>query len=189
MQCTILDIDLGPEVLLGFLNRPNGIEEWNHWVQAIAPLVTQGAGCLSEALIVGLDFSSSNLIGMDLDGIHLSLAWLEDVDFSRASLRGAKIGCPVRAVFRGADLAGAMICGDVTGTDFRGAYLDSISLEDCGYEQSSPPLGLPDHLLTQCKEDDVEPIKPSTRPNTASVAVRGRLILPQYSKPSCVATS
>jgi len=179
MKCTIFDIDLrGSEVLLEFLQRPDGIRNWNHWVQVIEPLVTQTAGSISGAIVMGLDFSSSCLVEMDLDGIDLGIAWLADSDLRKTSLRGARIGCPVRSIFDGADMTDAVICGDITGTDFRGAKLDGLRLDCCGFDKSSPPLGLPSGLASQCREDDPQPIRASTRLYVAPVQARARILLP-----------
>jgi uncharacterized protein YjbI with pentapeptide repeats len=190
MAGVILNLDLGPDLLREFLNRPDGIRQWNGWVRAVAPLVTQSSGELSESVVLAFDFSNSNLIGMNLDTVDLSLAWLADTDFSSSSLRGAKVGCPVRACFTGADLTDATICGDVTGTDCRGALLCGTRMDCCGYEKGSPPLGLPAELLRLCYEEDVvEPKEAPTRLHTASVDVRARALFPLPSTPSEMATS
>jgi hypothetical protein len=184
MSCTVLNLNLGPDLLREFLSRPDGIGEWNRWVRAVEPLVTQSSSELSESVVLGFDFSNSNLIGMNLDAVDLSLAWLADTDFSSSSLRGAKVGCPVRACFTGADLTDATICGDVTGTDCRGALLCGTRMDCCGYEKGSPPLGLPAELLRLCYEEDVvEPKEASTRLHTASVDVRARALFPRPSRP------
>ena len=168
----ILDIDLGSDLLKSILQH-GGVESWNQWINDLADTGILNPECSRDsdpAMLVGFDLSHADLAGLVMPGIDLSWCHI------------------AHASFRGCDLTGAKIAADITRVDFTDTRVDGLILEDCGYEQSSPPLGLPDHLLTQCKEDDVKPVRESTRLHTASVGIRGRLIFPRPSKPPCVAT-
>ena len=178
----ILDLDVGPGFLHEFLNLPDGVAAWNAWVAAAfdSGLILPSGGALGgrdPLVMLGLDFGGGDFRLLCLDGIDLSSAWLGRADFTDSSLRGAQIGCCPRAVFRQADLTGAVISGDISGTDFTDARFDGVDLRDSSYMRGSPPLGLPPGVLSQCREEPDEPTEAAGRLQERPVACRARLII------------
>ncbi len=81
---------------------------------------------------------------MDLSGLYLAAAKLDDALFEKSDLRGANLNRASlkNANFTGSDLRGADLCGaslqnadftgaDLRGADLRGADLSSCNLKDC----------------------------------------------------------
>ena len=102
MQCTILDIDLGPDVLKVILQH-GGVESWNQWINDLADTGILNPECSRDsdpAMLVGFDLSHADLAGLVMPGIDLSWCHI------------------AHASFRGCDLTGAKIAADITRVDF-----------------------------------------------------------------------
>src|SRR5579863_4814182 len=81
---------------------------------------------------IGTDSIATTFIGMDLDGVDLSLGFLYAAEFTDCSLRNAWL---VQA-----DLDGATFTRcDVTGTRFDGSGLVGAEFNDTDYSQASFP--------------------------------------------------
>ena len=161
---TTVDLDFGPDILRSFLSKEGGVRCFNDWIQRMVTWnylgYTWGQDEQVPPMAVGVDLSQADLSGLVMPGIDLTYCFLPHASFKGCDLRGARIG------------------GDVTGVDFTDAQVEGLILECCGYAQGSPPIGLPDDLLDQCRADDPEvPIEASTIFHTR-LEVRGRLIMP-----------
>lgn len=163
LNAVFLDLDLGPDLLKAIL-RHGGVEGWNQWISDLEGTGLLNPECRRDSdppLIIGIDLSDADLAGLVMPGIDLSWCHI------------------AHASFMGSDLRGAAISGDISGVDFTDAQVNDLLLEGCGYERGSPPVGLADDLLAQCHEDDVEPVKASTRLDTIAVDVRSRIVHPR----------
>jgi len=132
------------------------VDQWNAFVNGLFEQVLLAA-CWSPSerpplLVMLLDFKGLRRAHYHLDGIDLRLCWLQDADFTRASLRGAKLGCGRDISYRGARLH----CADfrhveISGCDFSGATgLDTAHFDGTTYDPENPPKGLPQEILAYC---------------------------------------
>lgn len=185
----ILDLDVGVDLLRSVLEDPQGVVIWNCWVSSLYHrgliLPSGHDGDPDPVLMVGLDFSRGDLSGLRMDGIDLAWAWLEGTDFTGTSLKNARIGFCPHAIFRGSDLTGAELCGDIGTADFSGALVGGVHIGFCcSHDIGSPPAGLPPELLSRCRKDRDDPTEAANTPVGRPVGVRGRVIISQGRRPT-----
>jgi len=176
----VIEVSFGVDLLISMLKHPQGITVWNTWVKSMVPLLNPSYRDKFDdpPVLASLDFTHGNLRGLSLDGIDLDAVWLEGVDFSSSSLQGGQIGFCPKAIFRGSDLSNSVFNGDISGTDWTGAILPGLVIEEfCTYQKGSPPIGLSLELLARCKEVDDEPSEAAGSPVGRTVEVKGRMML------------
>lgn len=143
--------------LFGLAMANGGIQQWNalmsnlfdrelifpYWTSAQRP----------PPLIVMIALSGMDMSHKRLDGINLSFCWMEEVDFTGSSLKGARLGCCPGSCFKDAKLDGASIGGEISGCSFEGASLEGVIMDGAGCDPMRPPTGLPSELLAACKPE------------------------------------
>jgi uncharacterized protein YjbI with pentapeptide repeats len=154
----LLSLDFNA-TLFNHILREAGVPGWNRFAtdlfnQNLTAVVWKPTD-RPPLLDIGLDFSWLKAQQKNLDGIDLSLCWLQGSNFDQASLKGAKIGCCPKSSFRGTNLQGATFY-EITGCDFTGAYLDGVVFTDATYDPSDPPIGLTAELRSVCTADAKE---------------------------------
>ena len=99
-----------------------------------------------------LDFSGLKRMNYRLDGIDLSMCWLENADFAGASLKNAQLGCGRNVSYRACRLHGADFTGiEISGCDFNGATgLETALWDGAVFDPANPPKGLPENILAKC---------------------------------------
>lgn len=145
--------------LLGHFDVP----QWNVFVAKllshglIPPIFTPGEK--PEPLSVLLDFRGLRRAHYRLDGIDLRLCWLQDADFTGASLRNARLGCGRNVSYKGARLHGADFRHvEISGCVFTDALgLESALFNSASYDPGNPPIGLPSDILAACKAEAEPP--------------------------------
>jgi hypothetical protein len=153
--------------LLGHFDVPT----WNAFVadlmekNLIPPIYTPGEK--PEPLSVLLDFRGLQRSHYRLDGIDLSLCWLEGVSFDFASLRNARLGCGRNVSYKGSRLNGADFRHvEVSGCDFTGCVgLETALFEDAAYDPANPPMGLPPEILAKLKPEAEPPPDDRRKPS------------------------
>jgi uncharacterized protein YjbI with pentapeptide repeats len=126
-----------------------GVEGWNRWQEAASGnnFGHWSEGEAGAAVCIHFDMGGADLSGRCLDGLDFTLVWCKKTRFDGSSLVGARIGYCKYASFRGCDLRGAIIYGDITGIDFSDAKTDGIQFITLAYEPKHPPIGLSSDLL------------------------------------------
>lgn len=146
------------------------VASWNVFVadllsRDLIPAVwTDGA---PPPITVVFDFRRLMRAHYKMDGIDLSLAYLDHADLTQASLKGARLGFGKNVSYRGARLHGADFKGiEISGCDFTdSAGVEPLSFAGAYYAPDNPPKGLPAEVLAVCEEETGDP---SPRPRRAS---------------------
>ena len=122
------------------------------------------AACWSRAerpppLVILIDFSGLRRAHYRLDGADFRYCWLQDADFTGASLRNARLGCGRNACYMGARLHGADFRHvEISGCDFTDCQgLDTVHFADAVYNPENQPKGLPPEVLAVCKPEAEPP--------------------------------
>ena len=146
----------------GLLQHFN-VDQWNTFVNG---LFEQGllAACWSPSerpplLVVLLDFKGLRRAHYQIDNIDFRHCWLERADFTRASLRGAKLGCGRDISYRECRVHGADFRNiEITGCDFTGCIgVDTALFDGATYDPANPPKGLPQEILARCTPNAAPP--------------------------------
>lgn len=149
------------------------VGQWNAYVaslksQYLAPCIMT-PGEPPPAISVVFDFSRLQRAHYNMDGIDLSICWIELADFTGASLRNARLGCGRNVSYRGARLHGADFSGgvEISGCDFTGALgLEEANFDGAAYDPANPPTGLPPSILDIClAEAEPPPSNPRSSTN------------------------
>jgi len=143
------------------------VPQWNAFVadlmarELIPPSYFPGQR--PDPVAVMIDFSGLRRPHHNLDRIDLRMCWLEDADFSGASLRDARMCCGRNVRYAGARLHGADFREvEVSGCDFTGCSgLDAANFVGAVFDPANPPVGVPPEVLAVC-EPEAEP--PPTDP-------------------------
>ena len=148
--------------LLNHILGAVGVPGWSRYARQLLDSylipVEWIAGQKPEPLGVMLDFDHIRMPHYNLDGIDLSLCWLEAADFTSASLKDASIGSCPNAIFRGARLHECEFLGDISGCHFEDATgLDTAKFGLAVYQSGNPPVGLPPDALAACRLDTEPP--------------------------------
>jgi hypothetical protein len=90
-----------------------------------------------------------------LDGLNLRLCWLENADFTGASLRNFRSGNGKGISYRCSRLHEADFRHvEISGCNFTDATgLETALFENSVYAPTNPPIGLPAGILAQCKAE------------------------------------
>lgn len=144
------------------------VSAWNDFIDGLMAMnltpITWSPGERPPPLGVLLDFSRLQRAHYRLDGIDLSMCWLEDADFTGASLKGARLGCGKNVSYRQArlDLADFSDGVEISGCDFTDATgLETALFDGASYGLADQPKGLPPEILAVCKaKADAPPADP-----------------------------
>jgi hypothetical protein len=139
------------------------VATWNAFINdlmaknLIPPIYTPGEK--PEPLSVLLDFRGLKRSNYRLDGINLSLCWLQDADFTGASLRNARLGCGRNVSYKGSRLHEADFRHvEISGCNFTDALgLESALFDGASYDPANPSIGLPPEILAKCTPDAEPP--------------------------------
>lgn len=153
-------IKFNNKMFLEILNR-YGVSGWNAWINAISTqnLTYPSYNTTENPPSIQVDFylRDIDLSNRELDGIDLTMVYVDGGIFCHSSLYGSKIILANKCVFVGADLRTASFesC-DVSGANFTDAMLDSINWERTFYYKGIPPIGLPEDVMTRLKQLDAD---------------------------------
>ena len=177
---TVVDIDLGPDFLRAVLER-DGVRGWNHWVEVLSEkniLCPSWSHPADEpSLVLGVDLSFSNLIGIVAPGINLEWCYMKGANLDSSILTGANLGCCPNVSFKNADLSHATFTGcDISGADFSGANQTGIQMMDCCHDESACPKGLASELLQQIRAMPASPPEDSTSAPHTAITVKARVM-------------
>ena len=139
------------------------VSGWNHFVQNLMAHKLIPPMWVSDErpspLGVLLDFSGLQRMNYRLDGIDLSMCWLENADFTGASLKNAQLGCGRNVSYRACRLYGADFTGiEISGCDFSDATgMETALWDGAVFDPANPPKGLPENILAKCLPDASPP--------------------------------
>lgn len=147
------------------------VKQWNSFMSDLLskdltpPLYTPGER--PHPVSVMLDFHGLRRAHYRLDGINLSLCWLERADFTGASLRNARLGCGRNVCYRGARLHGADFRDvEISGCDFSDAIgLAPEMFLGAAYDPANPPIGLSQDILAVCRAESEPPASDPRAPS------------------------
>ena len=153
------------QVLLDFdksLFSRFSVETWNMFVENIMSRDLLPAWSSSERpqpVAVIFDFQGLRRTHYNLDGVNLAVCWLENADFTGASLKGASLGCGRNVIYRNCRLDHADFEGvEISGCDFSNASgLESALFTGAIFDPANPPIGLPEDILAKCLPDAPPP--------------------------------
>ena len=139
------------------------VSTWNSFINdlmsanLIPPIWSQGER--PPPVAVMLDFSRLQRRTYRLDGINLVFCWLENADFTGASLKNARLGCGRNVSYRNCRVDNAdFALVEISGCDFTGCTgIETARFDNAVYDPANPPIGLPAEILARCKPDAKPP--------------------------------
>jgi hypothetical protein len=141
------------------------VSEWNAFIDdlmardLIPPTWSEGERPPPMGVMV--NFRNLQRAHYRLEGINLSMCWLEGADFTEANLKHAQLGCGRNVCYRGARLDHADCGVEISGCDFTDATgLDTAKFKGAVYDPANPPIGLPPEVLAVCKAEADPPADP-----------------------------
>ena len=162
-QGVMVVVELGKDLLNHF-----SVSEWNAFmvdlmVRNLIPTCWE-AGKSPPPITVDLNFRRLQRAHYRLDGIDLSLCFLDHADFSQTSLKNARLGSGKNVSYRGARLQGADFRGiEISGNDFTDCIgVEPAMFEGAYYDPDNPPKGLPPEVLAVCVGDEETAVRPTS---------------------------
>lgn len=139
------------------------VATWNAFVDdlmeknLIPPMWSPGER--PSPVAVMLDFSRLQRRNYRLDGINLALCWLENADFTGASLKNAHLGCGRHVCYRECRLDNAdFTLVEISGCDFTDCTgIETAIWDRATYDPANPPVGLPPEIVARCKPEAKPP--------------------------------
>jgi hypothetical protein len=151
----------------GLLNHFS-VAEWNAFMadlmsRDLIPAVW-ASGKRPPPVTVDLNFKGLQRAHYRLDGIDLSLCYLDHANFTGASLKNARLGAGKQVSYRGARLQGADFRGiEISGNDFTDSQgTDPAMFQGAYYAPDNPPKGLPPEVLAVCERDEATAVRPTS---------------------------